>query len=260
MAIRLIATDLDGTLLGRGAKVSARTRAAIVAARQAGIDVVPVTGRGFRTALDVISDAGVDEVVCSNGALNYDLVLDQIREVRAIEGDTFRSLVSSLRAELPELNFGWETTVAVTFEPGFAIEQWSDVTTPEPIAEVAEAIKVFVGHPNIFEADLQHRLLPLLPEGMFVSTSGAPFVEMTAAGADKAAAVQRLAAARGIDRAEVMTFGDQMNDLSMLEWAGVGVAMGNARPEAKAVADRVTTSNVEDGVAAVIEELLAAQS
>ena len=133
------------------------------------------------------------------------------------------------------------------------------MTTPEPLTDVVEAIKVFVGHPEIFESDLQDRLFPLLPDGMFVSTSGSPFVEVTAAGADKAAAVQRLAATRGLDRSEVMTFGDQMNDLSMLEWAGVGVAMGNARTEAVAVADRVTSSNVDDGVAEVIEELVAAQ-
>ncbi|MGI9594913.1 MAG: Cof-type HAD-IIB family hydrolase [Acidimicrobiales bacterium] len=259
--VKLIATDMDGTLLAPDHRLSSRTLSAIDAARQAGIEVLPVTGRGFRSAVKILEPARLETAICSNGALIYDLAGDRIAETRPIAGDDVRSVVAHLRERMPAAIFGWETTVAASFEDGFHRNpphggSASGVSTHEPLHEVRSAIKLFLAHPEIVESDLQHAVQPLLFPGMNVSTSGAPFVEVTAAGVDKATTLARVAAARGFRRSEVMAFGDQMNDLAMLQWAGVGVAMGNARPEAKAVADEVTASNSEDGVALLIEKLL----
>ena len=90
---------------------------------------------------------------------------------------------------------------------------------------------------------------------MNVATSGIAFVEITPDGAHKGAAVARLCQRLGIDRSEVIAFGDNNNDLTMLEWAGRGVAMGNAVDEAKRVADEITSTNVDHGVAEILESL-----
>lgn len=253
----MIASDMDGTLLAPNHRLSQRTLAAIAAARAAGIAVLPVTGRGFRSAIEILKPARLETVVCSNGALTYDIVGDRIAETRPIAGDLVRRAIDDVSTGLATATFGWETTASVSFQPGFYDDPPPWLTDPEPIDQIEAAIKLFVAHPEVREAELQHAVQPLLPAGMNVSTSGAPFVEVTAAGVDKATTLAIVAESMGIDRSEVMAFGDQMNDLPMLEWAGIGVAMGNARAEATAAADRVTATNGEDGVAQAIEALLA---
>ncbi|WP_331715508.1 HAD-IIB family hydrolase [Tessaracoccus coleopterorum] len=91
-----------------------------------------------------------------------------------------------------------------------------------------------------------------------MSTSGAPFLEVAAGGVNKATGLEKLCGRLGIDRSEVIAFGDNNNDVEMLGWVGHGVAMGNALPEVAGLADEVTLSNDEDGVALVVERLAAA--
>ena len=92
---------------------------------------------------------------------------------------------------------------------------------------------------------------------MALTHSGAPFLEVMAAGVDKAWGVARLCERLGIDREDVVAFGDAPNDVEMLAWAGHGVAVANAVPEAREAADEVTASDEDDGVALVLERLLA---
>ena len=106
-------------------------------------------------------------------------------------------------------------------------------------------------------AELLAAARQLAVPGIHATTSGAPFLEVGRAGVTKASALERYCALRGIARTDVVVFGDNLNDLEMLRWAGLGVAMGNGEHEARVAADRVTLSNDEDGVAVVIEELLA---
>ena len=116
---------------------------------------------------------------------------------------------------------------------------------------------MFVVHPEVTEVDLVRLVDPLVPANINVTTSGVPFVELTPPGADKGAAVARFAATLGIGAEHVIAFGDNQNDLSLLEWAGHSVAMGNALDMVKAVADEVTGTNLEFGVAQVINRLIA---
>jgi len=264
--IRLIATDLDGTLLAPDGRLSNRTIATIAAAVAAGMQVVAATGRSFRTAEHRLRSAPeMQTIVCSNGALIYNLHEDRIEQTRPIAGDALRSLFGTLRADIPELRFGWETVHGFGLEPGFGRKPGDSehddslVAGPQTVGEVAEAIKAFIAHPEVEQVELQRLIAPSLPPEINGATSGARFVEITAAGVDKGATVAGLAREWGIAPYEVLAIGDQMNDESLLRWAGTAVAMGNARPEIKELADFAAPPCAEDGAAQVIEMVVAGQ-
>ena len=130
-----------------------------------------------------------------------------------------------------------------------------------PLQAVLEALslKFIVRSPLLSPRELMGELLALELEGFAVTHSGAPFLEVLAPGVSKAWGVARLCERLGMAASEVLAFGDAMNDAELLRWAGRGVAMANAEPEALEAADEVTLSNDEDGVAAVIERLLETQ-
>ena len=113
-----------------------------------------------------------------------------------------------------------------------------------------------VGHPRIQHYELLDAIAPLTPPGASATTSGAPFVEITGAGIDKAFGIRQLCERLGISAEEVVALGDNHNDIAMVTWAGRGIAMGNAHPALLAVVEEQTESNVEDGVARVLEGLL----
>lgn len=264
MKVRLVASDLDGTLLDPDGRLSSRTIAAIGAVAAAGITVIAATGRSYRTAEHRLRPAPpLRTIVCSNGALVYDLHDDRIDRVHSIGGEMLREIFARLRAAIPELRFGWETRGGFGVEPHFGRKPGDSehdsslIGGPQEAALIDEAIKAFVAHPNVEQVELQRLVAPHLPAGLNGATSGARFVEVTAAGVDKGSTVAALAAEWGIDRSEVLAIGDQMNDESMLSWAGTAVAMGNARPELKALADIVAPSVFEEGAAQVLEDLVA---
>ena len=264
MPIRLIATDLDGTLLHPDGAIAPRTLDAISAAAAAGIEIVAATGRSFRTAGHRVEPAAeIQLMVCSNGGLVYDMHAGGVASVRAIEGATLLALVAELRAAAPELRFGWETIEGFGLEPEFgdrpgdAAADDDLIGGPQRLDEVDRAIKLFVAHDTLEGLALQRLVEPILPEGFNGSTSGAPFIEVTAPGVDKASTLALLAADRGFDSTEVLAIGDQMNDAAMMSWAGMAVAMGNAVPEIKAMADRVTASCEAGGAADVIAAVAA---
>lgn len=258
--IRLIASDLDGTLLAPNGQLSPRTIAAIEAAASAGIKVIAATGRTFRSAEHRLRPAPhIRTMVCSNGALVYDLHDNRVDRVRPIAGDQLRQMFRDLRGRIPELRFGWETSGGFGLEPDFgpkpgdsAVDS-SLIGGPQHVDQVEEAVKAFIAHPDIEHVDLQRLVGPQLPVGMNGATSGARFIEVTAAGVDKGSTMAALASEWGYDRSEVLALGDQMNDEPLLRWAGVSVAMGNARPEVFEIAGHTTASCAEDGAAQVIE-------
>jgi hydroxymethylpyrimidine pyrophosphatase-like HAD family hydrolase len=121
------------------------------------------------------------------------------------------------------------------------------------------SLKFIVRHPTLTPRELLPHVQALKVPGFAVTHSGAPFLEVLAEGVSKAWGLAQLCAALGVGQAEVVAFGDAPNDAEMLAWAGRGVAMRNAEPETLEAADEVTLTNDEDGVAVVIEQLLAAQ-
>ncbi|MDF2563203.1 MAG: hydrolase [Microbacterium sp.] len=268
MTVRLIATDLDGTLLDSSSAVTPRTRVALDAARERGIHVVPVTARQPIGLRAIAADAGFDGwALCSNGA--YAVRLDDGRMLFAEElpADTIRTLVQALRASIPGLLFasvreGGETFVA---QEGYAeIAQLSDHKRDPrtmggvPLEQVlaAPSLKLVIRHPELAPAALFDTLRNLGLTLFEATLSGAPFVEVMAEGVTKATGLARLCEHLGIDRADVVAFGDALNDVEMLRWAGRGVAMAHAEPVVQDAADETTASNDDDGVAQVIERLL----
>jgi Cof subfamily protein (haloacid dehalogenase superfamily) len=266
--MRLIATDLDGTLLDSSSAVTPRTRAALDAARHRGVHVVPVTARQPIGLRAIAADAAFEGwALCSNGA--YAVHLDDGRMLFAEElpADTIRTLAEALRASIPGLLFasvreGGETFVA---QHGYAeIADLSDHKRDPatmggvPLDQVlaAPSLKFVIRHPELAPAALFDTLRSLGLTGFEATLSGAPFVEVMAEGVTKATGLARLCAHLGIDRAEVVAFGDALNDVEMLRWAGHGVAMADAEPVVQDAADEVTGSNDDDGVAQVIERLL----
>ena len=267
--IRLIATDLDGTLLDPSGHVSARTRAALDAARAAGIVVVPVTARQPIGLRAIAAEAGFDGwALCGNGAYGVHLTTHEQLFASEIAVPVQQRIARELGAKVPDLLFASVREAGEVFvaQAGYAAvaalgDHKRDPATmgAVPIAEVlaAPSLKLVIRHPVIAQADLFAVLGALDQTGFAATLSGAPFVEVMAEGVNKATGLAQLCAELGIHRSEVLAFGDALNDVEMLRWAGWGIAVANAEPEALAAADEVTASNAEDGVSIVLERVLA---
>lgn len=268
MPLRLIATDLDGTLLTSASVVSARTRTALDAARARGIHVVPVTARQPIGLRAIAADAAFDGwALCSNGAFATHLTDGRLLFAEELPSDVIRPLAEALRESIPGLLFasvreGGETFVA---QDGYAaVAEFTDhKREPQsmggvPLDQVlsAPSLKLVIRHPELAPAVLFDTLRDLGLSGFEATLSGAPFVEVMAEGVTKATGLARLCEHLGISRSDVVAFGDALNDVEMLRWASHGVAMADADDVVKDAADEVTTSNDDDGVARVIERML----
>jgi hypothetical protein len=258
---RLAGIDLDGTLLRSDGTVSERSRAAIRKTRAAGVTVVIVTARGPVSVSDIARDAGiVGTAICSNGGLLVDLETGELVKQRLLETDVAIGLVHALREQVPGIVFAVEHE-RFAHEPGFSAWGWE----PPEGTRVADAIelladpatKLILRHADHEVEAIAAIARELVGGAATVVASGSHAVEVTAAGVNKAVALAEIADQLGIDAADVVAFGDYPNDAPMLAWAGLGVAVANAHAEVLAVADEVTASNDEDGVALVLERLTA---
>lgn len=266
LAIRLIATDLDGTLLRSDRTVSRRTRDVVAAAQAAGVTFVVATARHPMTAAAFAAEAGITGLaVCANGALIYDLTRGEITRRSDLDGDTAKSVIEHLRADVPQVCFALVQGMDFVCEPAYAtISDGRDhgrdlqlAVRPDVLAELATPLtKLIVRHPELTPAELHTRIGALGLNGFETSLSGAPFVDVVAAGVSKAAALATICADLGINAAEVAAFGDAPNDLPMLLWAGLPIAVANAYPEVLAAVAEQTASNNDDGVAVAVERLL----
>ena len=265
---RLVASDLDGTLLldGFPPRVSPRVRAALDDVQAAGIVVVLVTARSWRTMRSIAELAGVTGlVVCSNGAVVYDPVAGEVHRSHPVELAVLRDFIARCRTASPDVCFAWETAGgayrdaryhAIAPVPLALADAYRDVEVVEEIADDHEVTKLLVRHEGMSVPDLLASLEAVAHDGVTITVSGGPFVEVMAAGVTKAFALEQLCAELAISADEVVAVGDQPNDLPMLRWAGRGVAMGNAHPAVLAEIDEVTSTNEEDGLALVLESLL----
>ena len=262
---RLVAIDLDGTLLRSDRTVSDRSKAAIAAVRATGTDVVVATARSPRTTRELAAGAGIGGLaICANGATVYDLDAGRVVTHTPLPAATAHRLVLGLRERLPGIVFGWEHELRFGSEPAYEALRTDDWwPRPEgsyppcdPLEWTEPMTKLLARLPS---ADLEH-VLAVAAElaGADASTTlaGDAFVELAAPGVAKETALARLAADRGVDRDQVVAFSDHVTDAGMLTWAGHGVAVANAHPAALAAADEVTASNDDDGVAIVLERLL----
>jgi hydroxymethylpyrimidine pyrophosphatase-like HAD family hydrolase len=262
--VRLIATDLDGTIIRSDGTISERTRAALAAAEEAGLVVVFVTGRPPRW-MKPVSDATGHRglAVCANGAIVYDLHTERIVQEYPMDVEVARQLVTVLRHHLPGIAFAIERSGDFAHEPHYLprLEPPPDALVGEMEDLLVEpVVKILARHEKMGPEELHETARTVVGEladlvtVTFGGTEG--LVELSAAGVTKAFGLERLAAEHGIGAEEVVAFGDMPNDLPMLAWAGHAVAVANAHPEVLEIADEVTGTNDEDGVAQVIERIL----
>ncbi|QGF25061.1 HAD-IIB family hydrolase [Raineyella fluvialis] len=270
---RVVATDLDNTLLRTDRTVSPRTEAALRAAADAGVLVVPVTARQRVGVLAVapqfvqLAEAFGGWAVCSNGALGLDLVTGQRFFEATMTVDAQRDLIARLAEAVPDVRFCAIRDGGDGFlvEAGYAeLSVWEDHSRDPRTMQVVDRaaladcpnLKMVVRHPVLSTRDLLAAFAGLGLTGLRATSSGAPFLEISAAGIGKAYGLQRLTALLDVPATQVVAFGDGLNDLDMLQWAGVGVAVANAEPELLAVADRIVPSCDQDGFAETLEALL----
>ncbi|MEN3307669.1 MAG: hypothetical protein V7603_3871 [Micromonosporaceae bacterium] len=260
---RLIATDLDGTLVGAGFAVSRRNALALTRASAAGTVVVLVTGRPIRWLPLVYADLGAGyPAVCANGAVVYDPTEDLVRDSWPLRPAEVREVCTRLRDRVPGVLFAAEVDGGrrLLHEPAWPVRH--DADNRAQAADLDElagtpVVKLLARDPgrdsDSFTA-LAGATVGDLVEATHSSYSG--LVEMSRRGVTKATGLARVAAERGITAPDVLAFGDMPNDISMLSWAGRSVVVANAHPLARAAADEITLSNVDDGVAAYLEPLL----
>jgi Cof subfamily protein (haloacid dehalogenase superfamily) len=259
--MRLVGTDLDGTIVRSDGTISARTVAAIAAVEAAGVPFVMVTGRPTRWMKVVAEQTGHHGVaVCANGAVVYDLHTEQVRESFLLPASVGREVAAALRDAIPGIAFAVEPLGSpFAHEPSYT-PRW-DSSDPRTTAHVddllaTDVVKLLARHEGLGSDELLAAAVAAVGDAATLTHSSTDgLLEISAAGVSKATGLAVLAAEHGVDAADVVAFGDMPNDLPMLTWAGLGVAVANAHPSVLEVADEVTASHDDDGVALVLERL-----
>jgi Cof subfamily protein (haloacid dehalogenase superfamily) len=260
-AYRMVATDLDGTVVRSDGSISERTRDALGTAERAGAVVVLVTGRPPRWLDGVADQTGHHGLaICANGALLYDLHADRVLRSRPLRVDTMRHVVDVLRAAIPGITFAVERVEGFQHEPDYR-PRWDSgqAVTTAPLDDLTAepVVKLLARHGGYTADDLLAVARAAVGDDDSLATlthsSSDGLLEISAAGVSKASALADVAEQHGVAAQDVIAFGDMPNDLPMLAWAGHSVAVANAHPEVIEAADEVTAANDEDGVAQVLE-------
>jgi Cof subfamily protein (haloacid dehalogenase superfamily) len=268
-SVRLVATDLDGTLVHSDGSVTPRTRAALVAAEEAGVQVVFVTGRPLRWAEEVFEHVGGHgQAIISNGGLVWDVARARVHLMRAIEPTTGLEVARRLRDAVPDTHFAIEMVLdgpapardAIALEPGF-MERYGvpEGSARGPIEQIfaTPAVKLLARHETLEPLEFWARAEEAAGDLVEITwSSTTSLLEISAGGVTKASTLALLCAEHGVAAEEVLAIGDMPNDLPMLSWAGTSYAMANAHPTVREAADHVAPANDDDGVARVIEALL----
>ena len=279
---RVVATDLDGTLLDSRGQVSERTRNVLADLDAAGVEVVFVTARPPRW-LTRFTDAvgGHGRVICIGGACVLDLASGETLDTCGFDDDAARAVVAGIRAALPHAALAFERPDGVVFDPTYPNREpaldptlWSvpveDTLGADgargPVAKILALDPAYIPPPGILLDPPEE--IRLAQEQFFAAVRGAvgPHAQLAYSGAvglaelmppgvDKAAALARWCTRLGVDASDVWAFGDMPNDLPMLTWAGRGIAVANAHRDVLACADAVVGHHDADGVA---EELASA--
>ncbi len=254
---RLVATDLDGTLVRSDGSVSPYTAEVLAAVEALGVPVVFVTGRPLRWAAEVFDHVGEHGLaVVSNGALVWDVARHEPRLERSIEPALGFAVCRLLRGALPGTAFAVETMEGIGLESGY-VERYDlpPDTRRGTLEELFDrpALKLLARHEELSAQEFWDAAEAVV-EGRLVITwsSTTALLEISAPGVTKASTLELVCDELGIGADEVLAFGDMPNDLAMLGWAGTAYAMANAHETVLAAADATAPTNDEDGVARVL--------
>lgn len=260
----LVACDLDGTLVRNDRTVSARAVASLQRLSAQAVPIVIMTARHRRSAAPTLAHLEVARAaILSNGALVTDGLGQEEMAIYPFNTIRLERLLGRCRVRLPKIAFGWETPDAIYREPALQslyasrspTAPHAELGTLDTLSALSSVVKATVGHPQLVGAALSRELDPVIGQRTTLKEAGGPFVDITAHGVTKARALQMLCRSWKIRRESVVAFGDHANDCEVLSWAGLGIAVRNADASALAVADAITDSNEEDGVAKVLERL-----
>ncbi|MFE5788544.1 HAD family hydrolase [Rhodococcus erythropolis] len=262
----LVATDVDGTLIDHDELVSARTRAAVHAVVESGTPFLLATGRPPRWISPVVEGLGYAPLaVCANGAVVYDSYADRVLSAATLSVDALTELSELALVALPGSGLAAErvgesahdaATPQFVSSPDYE-HAWlnpdnTEMSEDEVLA--APAVKLLIRRPGMTSTAMYDTFAPhvgALADMTYSTENG--LIELSAPGITKASGLVAAAERFGFDLSGLVAFGDMPNDIPMLGMARLGVAMGNAHPEAKAAADEVTDTNSENGVAKVLE-------
>lgn len=266
----IIALDLDGTLTNSEKNITPRTFDALMKAQREGVRLVLASGRptfGISALANQLQLADYGGYVLS---YNGGRIIDWCEKTVIFSQVVDQKLVPILydfaeKAQLPIVTYLPEAILASKNEGEYLAEEARINGMPIVVAQnfVEEAMQIaggstkflIPGEPELL-IQLESEMKAALSEQMEVFRSAPFFLELPPKGIDKAQSLQRLLTHLGLERDSLMAFGDGFNDLSMIQFAGQGVAMANAVEEVKSIADFVTTSNEEDGIAHALEQLL----
>lgn len=276
--IRIVALDLDGTLLDSQKRLSERNRRALERAAAKGVLIVPTTGRFFGMMPEAVRELPfVRYAITINGAQVYDRETDKAIVREEIPVDAAIRMMELLDGhdviyDCYRDNWGWMTASLQAKAPDYATDEHYLRIVREfrrPVPELKAHLRETAASGGVQKImlfsrrdDAKARELAAIRQEMAekfpdikVTASTWNDLEFNASAAHKGNALKRFAEHLGLTLDNCAAFGDGLNDLSMIEAAGLGVAMSNAVPAVKAVASRIAPSNDEDGVAVVLEEL-----
>ncbi|MGM0470952.1 MAG: Cof-type HAD-IIB family hydrolase [Bacillota bacterium] len=265
MDYKLLAVDLDDTLLSNQLQLSNRVKEAVTAARNQGVVVTVATGRMYSSAKPYAQQLEIDTpLITYNGALIKEVATEQVINHHPIEVNTCQEIAQLVKEYDWHLNIYFNDKLYVN-KLGREARRYQEIAGIKPLL-VEDDICHFLSQPstklvvignNITEtSEIAAQLEAQFGERLNITRSKPTFIEIMNENISKGRAVKNLAAQLDIKQEEVIAVGDSMNDLEMLEYAGLGVAVDNASAQLKKEADYITDSNQEDGVARVIEEFV----
>ena len=260
---KLCAIDLDDTLLGADHQLSAENESVIRDVVSKGVKVVLASGRMFASSLPTALKLNLDTpIVCYNGAMVKHPVTKEIWHEDAVSAEIARDVMEYCRDKKLQLNFYYDDILRSA-----ANTQWLDLylrRTSSPFKVMQNFYSDLRGlaPTKLIIVDDPELILRLLPElttrygdGLFVTRSNAEYLELLPPNANKGSALAKVAARYGITAEESVAFGDSWNDIPMLEWVGLGIAVSNAKKEVLAIAKKITGSNSEHGVGTALREI-----
>ena len=287
---KLIAVDLDGTLLNSYGQISQRNKQAIQSAIQKGLEVVLTSGRSIMSVKNLAEEINANNyIICGNGAMVYDLknqetiysnLLNKNKVLQLIkicdENSIYYSVYTKDTIITKNLNYNVlfynqenankpdnkKTHIQIVqdiynYVLNSPEEEYIKLVVCDDNNIIFNSIiKIMKGVKGVDVLDVGHMSRKLIKSGTEEFSIEYFYTEINSQNVDKWTAISNLISKLGIKREEVIAIGDNVNDKTMIENAGLGVAMENSAPYIKEIADSVTSNNNEDGVAKIIEETL----
>ncbi|MFY9710897.1 MAG: Cof-type HAD-IIB family hydrolase [Candidatus Cybelea sp.] len=264
--IRLVAFDVDGTLVGRSLSISEGVRAAVERMKAAGVIGCLVTGRMYRATLPFARELGFDApIICYQGAAIIDPETDAVLDHRALQNDVVRELASLAERDRMHLQLYRNDEYYCEARNRFS-ELYASLAQTEPVIvpSLREAFAYSPATKGVVVADAPDaeayaiKLRDALGERAYVTRSLPEFVEVLDPRVDKGAALHFVAERLGVPMGQTAAIGDSWNDAPLLRAAGLGIAMGSSPPELREDADAVVADLEHDGVAEAIERFVLA--